>query len=330
MRTLHTLQKTLVLRGLLVCGALVFCLGWYVWQQSTPDTRAGVSAERESIQVHLRNETPEDAYRWFIETYKGQGFDIQHNAAHLFGESLFDSVGERGMRICDAEFNYGCYHGFLTRAIAKEGLRVVTRLDSECGNTDRATVCEHGIGHGILEFLGYSKLNQALAACDMTNQSDPLAGCSAGVFMEYNVPLSESPDKTFSTQARPLVNRTQPYDVCLTVESKYRRSCFNQLPQWWHQVYSDDFSVLGTLCEHVSEPGERSACYEGIANIVGSSANYDPARTVTLCKKMPSKDGVQACLVTAAWSFALNINDRTAARTICMPLPEEVRDRCPK
>lgn len=320
-------------RPRVVYGAMAACIvlgcvvAWYFF--SLPPSGAH-SALRDEMRTHLVTDGLEGSYQWLLTTYTGKNFDSQHNAAHVYGETLFDVAGKKGMRVCDAQFNYGCYHGFLSRAISQEGLKVVARLDAECRKVDPETVCQHGIGHGILEYLGHTKINEALAVCDMTRQPDPLAGCTSGVFMEYNVPLMESSDGVLSLDPRPIPDIRNPHDICGTVAEKYRQSCYHELPQWWQFVYERDFATLGRFCEQVADLASQAACFKGIAKLIPSSTNYDPKETITRCHMLSSRDRVTDCIVDAAWSFESNIDDHEGALLVCAAVDSSLRTRCPQ
>lgn len=175
---------------------------------------------RVTMEKNIEDMGGREAYQTFKQQYENVPFDAQHSASHLFGESLFHSLGLPGISVCDSDFSFGCYHGFFTKAVSEQGLVVVSDLDVACtAVTDAQSIsaCQHGIGHGILEYVGPLHLSRALEACTNTHQSNPLVGCTSGVFMEYNVPLSVSENGVFSTTARPLENPNEPYHPCTEV-----------------------------------------------------------------------------------------------------------------
>src|SRR3989338_2641211 len=131
------------------------------------------------------------AYGEFKEAYEAQDSKFQHLAAHVMGSLLYEKEGLAGLGICDATFAFGCYHSFFGSAVSKEGIGAIKDFDRICMEKfgPWGTGCPHGIGHGILEYMGHEKLDEALAACAHTTQKHPLLGCTSGVFMEYNFPV---------------------------------------------------------------------------------------------------------------------------------------------
>lgn len=305
-------------------------LGIYFFsQQPSPSPAFEPSEARADIQHALQREGREAAYESFKRAYVNVSFDTQHNAAHIFGESLYEAYGIDGVRTCGSEFNFGCYHGFFTRAVAAEGLPVIGELDRACDASLRPTACQHGIGHGILEYMGHTRLTDALIACNRTNQPDPLAGCTSGVFMEYNVPLSEDAG-SFSVQSRPLDNPAEPYHPCTELSEEFRLSCFHELPQWWAQVYGRDFAKLGAFCAEAPFPDADRACFNGLGNIIASFGDYQAPVVAEMCGQIANPKGREECLINAAWSAYLERNDPKGADAICAGLPENLQAQCPK
>lgn len=283
-----------------------------------------VDSVRGRIQVSIETQGPEKAYLLFKESIAMEDPDTQHNTTHILGESLYDVVGRSGLSVCDTSFNFGCYHGFFTRAVVREGLSIVSSLDEVCQSSSAPSICQHGLGHGILEYLGYSKLTEALETCTRTYQPDPLAGCTSGVFMEYNVPLVVEGEQ-YSVVARPLVNEDEPYSPCTEIAAEFQQSCYHELPQWWNQVFEGDFARMGVACDTSKY---EEICFSGVGNIAGSNGDYSVEKTIAICDTMPSSSGRSLCLVSAGGAFVSNIGDRDGARGLCNALPVSEQETC--
>jgi len=234
--------------------------------------------------------------------------------------------------VCDEGYNYGCFHGLVTAAIRTDGLATVSPLDASCAEIGArgATVCQHGIGHGILEYLGHANLRDALEACARTNQPDPLAGCTGGVFMEYNVPLALGDDGRYVVAPRPLADPGNPYAPCDTLAgTRFEQGCYQELAQWWHQVYPEDYARFGDFCTALADPKNRNACVNGIGKIIPSAAGYDVARAQELCESVGTGDAYLSCIVQASWSFESNTGSHAEAKELCSSLPLAEQYRCP-
>src|SRR3989344_4330329 len=166
----------------------------------------------------------EKTYRQFKSEYKDIHFGSQHTAAHIIGELIYEKAGIKGIIFCDATFAFGCYHSFFGNALANSGPDVIPEIDKSC--IDKfgpfGTGCQHGIGHGLMEYFGHENLLAALDACSVTFQKNPLFGCTSGVFMEYNVPIIITLDDA-STRPR-MLDKSIPYDPCPGLPSKYQES----------------------------------------------------------------------------------------------------------
>ena len=238
----------------------------------------------------------EAAYEEFKKEYSSYAFNVQHPGVHVFGELLYRKMGLDGVTVCDSTFAFGCYHAFFGQALAAEGgLDIVPTLNGICFSQygEGSTGCQHGIGHGLLEYLGSGKLVVALEACEGTYQSDyALFGCGAGVFMEYNTSMSISQDGKYTYLVRNL-NEENPHEPCNTiVPEKYRPSCYYQLALWWHQVLNGDVERVGFLCNQINEDREKQACYRSTGNIVASSSGYNVNNSLEKCAQMQNRSGV--------------------------------------
>ncbi len=314
-------------------AVLILALGGYFWYAHMHQVQVADTPSRMRNEfIHsISREGATRAYAAFSTTYGPEPFEIQHNAAHLFGEALYDVKRLQGIAACDQNFNFGCYHGFMSRAIAREGLTVVRELDAVCkSDTAAPPACEHGIGHGILEFVGHEKLLAALDACSMTNQHDPVAGCTSGVFMEYNVPLETRESGAVSVHARPLVDAHKPFDICPSMPEQFRRSCYQELPQWWIQVLTTDIGEMGRVCGTEPDESLRTTCYNGIAKIVPSQARYRSSVVISMCDAMPNSTERTRCLVGSSWGLIKNFGLAKEVGEVCMQVPATEQYRCPK
>ncbi len=324
--TARTYIRTALVIGLLALG--IYAMVQYVRPEPVVSS---VSATREGIEALVKKEGPADAYVVLKKQYAGTNYDLQHNVSHLLGEAIYDADGLAAVRVCDAEFNYGCYHGFFKRAVSEQGVSVLQELDGECAQfTDgRSSQCQHGLGHGLIEFFGMKGLPKALEACATLPQPDPVAGCSSGVFMGYNLRFEPTGKDGFITVARPIASGESAYTPCDTVAESFAESCYYQLPQWWNQVFDKDFSKFGSLCAALSSDVVRSRCFQGIGNIAASSGGYDVARTKELCALMPSAEGEATCVVVASWAFEKNIFDHEKALEMCADVAPDAKTYCP-
>lgn len=274
----------------------------------------------------------ENAYKEFKDAYIESNFGIQHTVAHIFGSLLYEKVGLKGIAICDSTFAFGCFHSFFGAVLADQGPDVIKDLDKTCIEKygPLGTGCQHGIGHGLMEFMGHNNLIKALDACGYTTQKIRKFGCTSGVFMEYNVPLTlDSVQAVTQTQPREFDLR-HPYYPCPDVPDKFEESCYYELGQWWDKVFNMDYVKLGQLCGEIENRVNKESCFLGVGNVAAPSSQYIVEETINKCHKMPNQRGELICRAGASWSFFASPEYRNLAPDVCKGLTPDNRFTCTK
>lgn len=299
-------------------------------QEEVDVTLLTISEKRAYFEKTIHQLGGSGAYAQFLASVGTNEFSASHSTAHLFGETLYEVMGVDGISVCDTSLNFGCYHGFFTGAVRTEGLPVVGRLDSACGALGEggAYPCRHGIGHGILEYLGHTKIAEALVACDATTQPTPIGGCTSGVFMEYNIPLVENAEGVFSVSARTLSDSTRPYEPCSSLPERFGLACYHELPQWWLEVFDEDIMRIGQLCANAPTVENQTSCFAGVGNIAWMTVGGGEDNVVAFCNRMPSTEAQQTCIIHAGWSLPSSIKATGAQERLCNHLPEPERTEC--
>lgn len=291
-----------------------------------------VDYEEESLKWTnaIRESGAAQAYNNFKQAFAYDHFGTQHSAAHIFGEILFDEEGIEGLSYCDSTFAFGCFHSFFSKALHVLGEGVIGDMDSTCilKYGEFGTGCQHGIGHGILQYTGHKNLVEALELCRFTTQKVPTFGCTSGVFMEYNVPLiNYGEDQAFVTRSR-VLNPDKPYEPCPGLPYKFKESCYYEMGQWWDKVYDANYEKIGELCENILDQEFRESCYLGVGNVVAPTNLYDVAKTKKDCSLMPRDTGRLNCRSGASWSFFANPDYRDLASQVCDDLDEKTKEKC--
>lgn len=251
-----------------------------------------------------------------------------HYIVHLFGEVLYENTGVPAITVCDNNFAFGCYHGVIVTSLKDKGLDIIPGLNQGCvqKNGSQETGCRHGIGHGLLEYLGHNKLQQALEICSSLQKVSPL-GCTQGVFMEYNMPGMVK-DGSFSLVLRELRNKDQLHQPCESLAEKFQISCYYEQSQWWVGVLDSDFSKVGTLCQDLKNDNTRRSCYLGVGVHTSQRLNFDINQTISACSQMPTLRGQLDCRSGAGWVFKVNPSHRSKAHELCSGLAEPDQNIC--
>lgn len=286
------------------------------------------AVDRKRWGERIKKMGPETARQEFESEYRDvKDFRIQHTAAHLFGELLYDQFGLHGLGFCTPAFNDGCYHAFLGKALAKEGAGIFPRIAQLCADSGPAeSHCYHGAGHGIVSFFGYEEkdLLPALNVCD-TFSSKGANSCLGGVFMEYNFWLLRHGPNIFSGDMRPAGKDIN--EPCITIPQKFRASCYFSQPDWWKSIFHSDYQKVGELCSTLREP-EKTQCFLGTGKIIVWLSPRNIKRAVATCDFMPASAYAALCRSGAAAGIYGRTGDQALAAQMCNGLENPAKTSC--
>lgn len=274
--------------------------------------------EKRLWKKEIEDKGAERAYELFKEGNKDKEFGVAHTLAHIMGELIYEKEGIAGVAVCDSAFAFGCYHSFFGKAITENGPDVVFELDKECVKKwgPKGLGCPHGIGHGVLGFLGEDALVEALDICGKLSWKGPIGGCTSGVFMEYNFRTMQSLEGAEPRE----FDASRPLYPCDSVPKPYAEACYFELPAWLMNVFGGDQARAGEFCALAPSGREREACYKGLGNSIGANERYDAVRSIAACSKMPDREGELLCRAGAAWSFFAEPTSRERKGEPCQGL----------
>ncbi len=276
------------------------------------------------------------AYQEFGAIYNSNDINAQHVAIHFFGDLLYKKEGTQGLTVCEEALGFGssCYHSFVLRAVSEKGLAGLKELDRICRDKFRSQFeCQHGLGHGLIEYFGYKPENllEALKSCEATNNiatSFPFPGCEWGAFMEYNLQV-EITDKSIYLNVRKL-DLEHPYEPCPIVPEKLQTTCYGGLVFWWDKFLGKNYAKFGELCNDVTEIKNKEACFFGVGLIGATLSQYDMTKIVNGCKGMPDEHSELICRIGAAISFSLIPRYQSLSQSACDGLKEDLKSYCLK
>jgi len=287
---------------------------------------SSIAKKRSLINKMIQKKGGLQTFNTLKDLYKGN-YDGGHNTLHIYGEELFKVVGDSGVAVCDASFGFGCYHGFSTQALINRGPEALAMLGKACKKSgDLHLACEHGLGHGALEYFGEKNIVEALDACRTLPWKGKLYGCQDGVFMQYNFPDNleevEGKDKTRKLDPQ------NPYDPCETLPQNYRNACFYSLGQWWSFETSNKYSQMGEFCLNLSNKYYRNSCFIGIGNDALADGNFEPERIVNICKSLGSYEGEMTCRTAAYFGLLGKEEYKENAYLVCEGLTPNDKNKC--
>lgn len=279
-------------------------------EQLTADARAGYWEEK------IRASGGANAYEQLAAAALSRTLNDQHAMAHAFGEALYRTLGLGGISACDTRFAYGCWHEFTARAILEEGIGAAKRLHERC---EGDLSCEHGIGHGLIAYGGYTvkSLRNALAKCNELPSADPSAGCRSGIFMEYTL-------RSMLAEGGQKFDANRPFGDCAAVEARDAPMCFFSLPTWWQntgpwEAYGPEriASTMAAWCEGAPDADTRRSCVGGIGRVVVDLAAREARAAKRLCQTTFSEASDTLLCLTYAANILGTVHSAPEGEALC-------------
>ncbi len=306
----YTLRTHIILA---IGAALVCATIFLVHLRSTESPRYNTPRNTSSPYQELKrtwedifNRAPTVAYADFIETANTLPYDQAHSLAHIVGAILYNRDGIAGLSSCTSDFAFGCYHGFAGGVIERRGITGVGEFTEACKHQENVTDCEHGIGHGLVAYLGSDKLTEALELCPPA-PAGSVGGCYNGVFMEYFLSTLQ---RDQGVPIRKLDSEALEGPCVSGVPKKFQPACYYELPAWWRAwaavgrtSYEEQFNVIAKRCGSVVDSHLQTICFQGAGAQIGVFSKYDMKHIQAWCSMMP-ESGRPACLSEALNSIA--------------------------
>lgn len=293
---MYVLAPTLLCVG--VAGAL-----WF-WTHPALLQNKNESARITHWEERIRSGGAEEAYAELACNLKNKMGVQGHTEAHYFGAALYQEAGLEGAIICDDRFQYGCLHELLGRALHAQGVSVLPALHAVCEDSEKinaTSLCEHGIGHGILSYFGYDARGRAsaLSLCKSSSAPTVAGKCEVGVFMEYF-------DQTMLGPNIPPfpVSKDAPFAPCDGLTTPEYAQCVSFMPRVWRKNFwptsatsATAVTATGSYCESLPEHFLQIACFAGAGNELYIQTRGNAATANILCARSSNdKSLVTRCI----------------------------------
>ncbi|XKT74394.1 MAG: hypothetical protein ACJKTH_03495 [Patescibacteria group bacterium UBA2163] len=253
----------------------------------------------------------------------------QHLLGHIFGSALYTHDPQKGLLECGTHLARGCMHEFVGRSISDGGLTVIKDLNKTCTRINDIGGCQHGIGHGLVGYLGYDEdaFQQSIALCESLENADAFHGCQAGVFMEYNSRTILA--VTNNVPPRTLVNNDW-YSPCEGLSGHTKEACALWRTQWWNELMLLEGIPLQErvqrgflLCEN-DDYDVRDFCFAGMGRVAVQGDPADSAqRAVSICEDASPVRREQLICRAFAVSVVISTLGFDAAYGMCSDLKDE-------
>ena len=250
-----------------------------------------------------------------------------HLINHVTGQFLYETEGLLGIEKCKPYFVGSCYHGFIIAEAADKGINTyaIDELLGPCEaglSGENPRDCAHGLGHALLQHVGYANLSQALALCRQSFEDDlpNMTFCYNGIFMENSFGTTSK-----KAQAGHLYKMSDPMYPCddkkiMGNDPLAHRMCWitQSLTILDKNIYPQlGGSIANTAkyCGAFPLAADRDTCFRSIARQIqmGNMSNWEATRTQ--CEKLGSERKNQ-CVWDAA-AYAYHYGDYTNTARVC-------------
>lgn len=326
-------MRRTVLVGISLVLVAIAVMSTYVWHTSRSARSTTASQEqywRELIQTFGIDE----AKGQFMKSIAGDEPTEAHTESHAFGAALYD-LGEPLTKcpttnVQDEFYSSGCAHEFIGRMISDRGLEAVDDIEAQCASLSRREfhLCEHGIGHGLIGYLGYDldALRVAVGACARTSDNN----CYRAAFME----------RDFRRLANIELSVRQPekgepeHSYCNEFKEPVKSVCVYWQPNWWYALLSPDvpsaelpdlMSHLYTLCDQWSGV-YKNLCATGVGfNIYYIGASVPEARAICDSRFGDKSFYCKIGVASRYRSFGVEVPE---VQRVCEGLTGSLADQC--
>lgn len=256
---------------------------------------------------------PQKAWNLLKKTYtqNNQTIDDVHSFAHVVGNQAYLKLGVEAVKICDATFSYGCFHGVTESMLLTESKDVLPLIEKSCiesftNNPDFLSGCIHGTGHGLFA-ANSNDLNKSLDDCQKFQENNR-EFCYDGVFMEYseNPPTASSNAQNFS-------------DVCSGLNREFLLSCSRFIVQILGRLNNWDTKLIIDGCNKIKQNIVSDECFIGVGyyTVFQSKANFDGI--ISTCSVITNQFNYSSCIIGAVRQTVSQkyVDYQTIAQKLC-------------
>ena len=277
-----------------------------------------------------------------------------HLLGHAVGDELYKQKGLQGIAVCTNDFRNACSHSIVVGLLLEKGESALPDITQACrqapGGSGAYTMCYHGLGHGILAYVGYN-LDRAITLCKKTGTQGEAPQCIGGAMMEIISGGGHNPELWARERVKYLI-KDAPLTPCMSaiMPADGRIFCLIYItPYLWEAAGADignptskDFSNSFKFCDALpaDDGAGRDACFGGFGKEFIAFANDRDIRNVDQmndqqmrqvydwCMLAGSKNSIAACLAHAMNSLYWGgENKPEGAIRLCGVISDEYQQR---
>ena len=249
-----------------------------------------------------------------------------HELAHLIGRLDYEQLGVRGITLCDANFAFGCYHGFFEVMLKEQGTTGVEVARQACialTGDEIIQACLHGMGHGIM--ASKDSIPDSLTQCSLFPKDERFS-CFDGIFMEYNMGIMEKRSSTT------IPTQDDPWKFCEVTLKEARPACIRN--QATYILASHALAQESTIHSCTTLPNEeKKMCISSVGYFAGDRRNGSADDIKNFCGALDASEDYSYCIFSAVseMSFQSHHDHLVVMKNLCEGLNNiEWKTRCNK
>jgi hypothetical protein len=251
-----------------------------------------------------------------------------HLLVHTVGNYIYDTL-DNGLSHCKDYFLSACYHAYIIRDLADNGVDGVAQTVEKCASAGVHVLaqCSHASGHGFLAWTDYD-IPKALSMCDQIQETFneiPTFNCYDGVFMENIYGVHEG-----SPSPKRWVKTEDFYYPCndSQILDKYKLACWANQATLVYIESHEDFDRVISVCDSAPTYEYMRMCYNNYARQIHPLTYGKYAAGQEFCNKASTQEWVDYCEISLLHA-AYSVGDRTTMPfEICRGINSETTDAC--
>lgn len=275
----------------------------------SPNSREAI----EEIKTISKKQGVKSAYK-HIKTRWGSDTAGAHDLAHLAGNLAFEELDINGISVCDNNFAFGCYHGFLERLIREKGNSAIGFARNGCSAlspSGQKASCIHGIGHGIF-VEKQSDISKSIDICNTFSDFEKTY-CFDGVFMEYYTGAMKdgAPPISFS--------ENDPWKFCLGMPEFTQAQCVRNHTFFILYNPRSALDYAASSC-NMLESKLKNNCLDSFGLFATQRAREDIKQIIKICNSFKDENDSSFCRVSATKELIFRGKPESLARELCTGL----------
>lgn len=305
---------------------LVIVTGFYFLQRPSKSLSAEeYEKTKTGLLSTVQNESPREALVELEKLSEENEAVLQlcHPLVHEIGHGAYAKYADVGAALSyqNDVCGSGYIHGVIESYIDEHGYSAdaLAKLCSTYGVGAVRDNCYHGVGHGLMFYLG-NNVPSSVAACDALQDQKARLRCSEGVFME-NFASDEV------NHPSEYLNRDDIFYICRAQTKPYQKdTCYFYAPTYYLTLHPGAYNAAFDWCKG-AEDWFIGTCIKGTSSRVTKENSKRISYAAHECLKLPAEFQNKCAAGIGSYHFTQYANaDKT--RAMCNKLYPPLINAC--